>query len=113
MFSRVFRFAARFEAKFEPRPLLLLVLAAIHTAHARASAEPDEKKSLPRKLAEQELRQSEAKTRDILRAIPDLTFLHSMDGGVYVDCRAADPDMRQEVSSCPYSNARIALCGSI
>lgn len=43
-----------------------------------------------RKLAEHALGESEQKTRDILRAIPDLMFLQSPDG-VYLDYHAGDP----------------------
>src|SRR5262249_32256040 len=43
-----------------------------------------------RKLGEDALRQSEEKTKGILRAIPDLMFLLSPEG-VYLDCHAGDP----------------------
>lgn len=43
-----------------------------------------------RKLAEEAARQSEARNHDILRAIPDLMFLQTLDG-VYLDYHAKDP----------------------
>jgi PAS domain S-box-containing protein len=43
-----------------------------------------------RKLAEDALYQSQEKTRDILRAIPDLMLLQSADG-VYLECYAGQP----------------------
>ncbi len=43
-----------------------------------------------RKLAEESLKQSEERTRAILRAIPDLMFLQSREG-VYLDYHAKDP----------------------
>jgi PAS domain S-box-containing protein len=42
------------------------------------------------KLAEEALRETEAKDRAILRAIPDLMFLLTRDG-TYIDCHAPDP----------------------
>ena len=43
-----------------------------------------------RKLAEEGVRQSEARNQDILRAIPDLMFLQTLDG-VYLDYHAKGP----------------------
>ncbi len=44
-----------------------------------------------RKLAEESLRQSEDRNRAILRAIPDLMFLQTLDG-TYLDYHASDPN---------------------